>query len=357
MNNNVNKICKDPLFQINLVIWLAQPLPENNNLNIYPIFYKSDLNIYSIGPKLALPPDIILTIQGKIEFQNGARPDILLEAKKIKKLCFIECKSSSFGKNSSTAKQARTILIISGPIISEVLALSTIEKVKGITCFLTPSNQTELLKNTLQEIEYEINIYNLEIGDYDCFGLKTNESTISLEYSAKIKRLLNLIKEPPVRIVSFEKNCDPRPLYFIPYDPNINQSKEEQELCRRILLERILSHVISKIGSAIIPSSISFKTEEILNSITFGIYEIWEDNEAKKYIRGIVKQEFFGEILKTIQASLRELIAYESGIGWKFELKDRNIQEDIIKQFIKFKPEVLDLSKEIQPTLFDDDLD
>jgi len=109
-------------------------------------------------------------------------------------------------------------------------------------------NNTRLMDRTVEVLAKEIeDKTNIEVGKFGCFEIKTSNLTIALEYSEDIKNFLNLIKDSPVNIIKFEEGTDPRPLYFIPYDPNILQTKEEQELCRRILFERILSYVITYI--------------------------------------------------------------------------------------------------------------
>lgn len=348
MNQNT-KLCNDPLFQLNLAIWLAQPQPSEHSY-VYPLFSKSELSIYSIGPLLALPPDIRLTVSE--DYQDKARPDLILEKERKKKFCILECKKSSFGPNTEQAKQARTLLLISGPIISEVLGLGSRGQNEGILCYFSGSSQVEMMEKTLKTLTQDIKNLKLESGNCGCFGIKTEQSTILLEYSEQIKTFLNIKDNSPVEIIRLEKDTDPRPLYLIPYDPNIQQTKEEQELCRRILFERILSHIISKIGGADIPSSIIFKTEELLNSATFEVYEIWEDTEATKHIRRVVKY-FLNQIKNSITEPFKECITYESKKGWTFNLKDRKTYEELIKQLQKFKPETLDLSKKVEPTLFD----
>jgi len=88
MNQNLNMICKDPMFQLNLAIWMTQPQPfENYYVN--PIFYKSGLNLYSIEPLLALPLDIRLKVNEKITYQDRVRPDLILELKKKKRILLI----------------------------------------------------------------------------------------------------------------------------------------------------------------------------------------------------------------------------------------------------------------------------
>jgi hypothetical protein len=209
------------------------------------------------------------------------------------------------------------------------------------------------MDRTLEVLAKEIkDKTNFETGRFGCFEIKPSKSTIALEYSEPIKNFLNLVKDSPVDIIKFEKDTDPRPLYFIPYDPNIEQTKEEQEFCRRVLFERILSHIISNIGSADIPTSITFTTAELLNLATFGVYEIWDDTDAKKHIRKLVK-DFLISVKDSMDESVKECLKYEAQKGWIFKIENKDIQEELLKQLQKFKPEELDLSKGIQLTLFD----
>lgn len=354
MTSNINQLCKDPLFQINLAIWMAQP-QSVLHFYIYPIFYESGLRIYSIGPLLALPPDIRLAVAKKINCQAAVRPDLILESQRNRRLCILECKASSFGPESSTASQARSFLLIANKILSEVLGLPTRAESKGMVCYLIGPDNAELMEGTLDALEKEIKEkVNCESGNYGCLKIRPFESSIILEYPEKIKKYMNLKKDSPIQIIEIKKDTDPRPLYFIPYDPNIQQRKEEQEYCRRVLFERILSYVLSSIGGSTIPGSITFLTDDLLNAATFGIFDIWEDNEAKKHIKRLVR-DFIENIRASINESLRQCISYESQKGWIIDLKDKGIQDELLKQLQKYKPEELDLSKKIEPTLFENE--
>lgn len=352
MNLNINDLCKDPLFQLNLAIWLTQPQPLER-FYVYPVFYESKLNIYSIGPLLALPPDIRIAVKDKINCQDSVRPDIILEMQGKRLFCILECKSSSFGPESSNTNQARNLLLISGPIFPEVLAIGNRGEYECTLCYFIGANSVELMEKTLKILEDEIrDKTNLATGNFGCFGIKPSKSAIVLEYSERVKTLFNLKFYPEREIIRFEQDTDPRPIYFIPYDPNLEQTEEEQRLCRRILFERILSYIISNIGSSDIPMSVTFTTEELLSSATFGFYEIWEDNEAKKHVRRLVKG-FLNQVTNSVSEPLKESITYESLKGWTFNLKNIETYIELLKQLQKFKPESLDLSKQIQPDLFD----
>jgi len=346
MKEEIDELCGDPLFQLNLAIWLAQSKPED--FSIRPVLYQSGFRIFSIGPLLALPPDTRLMVKGsKIDCNDGAKPEIILEADNRSKILIMECKRSSFGGSSSTASQARTLLLLSGPIISEVLATGVRSSAKGILGYLTRSEHSIRLEDTLSELTKEMKQMNLDTGDYGCLGIRANDTGILLEYSDKMKSLLNFQIIAPMKILTLEEGTDPRPLYLIPYDPNVEQSEAEQAFCRRILYERFLSYILSKVGPANVPCEIVVTREEIMKAATFGLFEIWDDKEAVKHMRRLLR-DFMNFFKNSFKDDQRECIEYKSDRGWVFKFDNQNIHEGILTQISKFKPGEMDLSKPMQ---------
>ncbi|MGA2464484.1 MAG: hypothetical protein ABSH06_09045 [Thermodesulfobacteriota bacterium] len=346
MKEKLQELCSDPLFHINLTIWLTQPKPDN--FSIQPVLYQSGFRIFSIGPLLSLPPDIrLMTRESNIECQDVAKPDLILEADNRSKLLIMECKKSSFGSSSSTSGQARTLLLLSGPVISEVLAIGKRSSAQGILCYFTRSEQVSQLENTLSTLEQEIQKANLDSGEYGCLGIGSNDTAIFLTYSDKMRQLLRFQSPSPLEILSLEDGTDPRPLYFIPYDPSIEQSREEQALSRRILYERFLSNILTKIGPVNAPCEVVLKGEEILRAATFGLYDIWEDAEARKHIRRLWR-DFMDCLRNSLKEEQRNYIKYKPDKGWILTFENRNVYEEMLTQVSKFKPEFLDLSKPME---------
>src|SRR5205823_3552170 len=112
----------DPLFQLNVVLWLTQPLPQGSS--IVPLLHERGFVVYAISPPLPVPLDLQAAAQSaRVALQNSGRPDVLLAHPLERKFAFIECKASSFGPNSNTAEQARSFLLMAGPRAAEVLGL------------------------------------------------------------------------------------------------------------------------------------------------------------------------------------------------------------------------------------------
>src|SRR5438309_1259630 len=112
----------DPLFQLNVLLWLTQPLPQESA--IVPLLHQRGFSVYAIAPALVVPLDLqVAARQAQIALQPSARPDVVLTQESERKFAFTECKASSFGPNSSTAEQARAFLLTTGSRAAEVLGL------------------------------------------------------------------------------------------------------------------------------------------------------------------------------------------------------------------------------------------
>jgi len=355
MKQDINTLCKYPLFQLNLTIWLTQP-QSPDEVCVDPIFYKSVLNINSVSPSLSLPPKVRNTVSGKLDCQDVASPDLVLTDMQSNLFCLFECKASSFGIQSTAARQARTLLLMAGPIISDVLGLGVNKQNCGVLCYLTGPDQMNMLRDTLITVKNEIENTGLKAGPFGCIEIHSSRSVIVLEYQQEVKDLMHLIVDSPATILKLEEGTDPRPLYIIPYDPNIDQTDEEKRFCKRILFERTLGFLISTVGGADIPLEINFGFQQLLNAATFNFCEVWENNNAKKNLRRLVKN-FLTDIKNSLPVAMQECINHVPRGEWVINIKDDETKSEFLKQLQKFKPATLDLSEEVQPFLFESDND
>jgi hypothetical protein len=109
------ELVKDPVFQLNVLLWLAQPLPQAYQ-EITPLFFNQGFDVYALAPLLTLPPDILLVMRDhEFAVQARTRPDVILAQELTGKFAITECKRGSFGVDSSTAQQARALLVLAGP--------------------------------------------------------------------------------------------------------------------------------------------------------------------------------------------------------------------------------------------------
>jgi hypothetical protein len=336
---------------LNLVLWLAQPLPENCGIN--NILYRAGFTVYAIAPLLAPPPDLALKVQQHgIDCQESAKPDVILENNLNRKFAFIECKSDSFGIGSSNARQARCLMLVSGERGAEALALTVDEMSSSILMYLLPDARIELLNETLSALDAEFSGLGFPKCNFSYLGLITIENNIGISINQSCSYFFGL-EAGQTRLTSWPPDTDPRPLYFIPYDPDINQTVQERDLCRRILYERMQSTVIAAIGRADPPINITMKPSDIMNDAMCGLFEQWENRESKTHLIKICKS-FMTSLIEAVNSVAPDSFTYSPGIGWNVYLIDDNQKESVLDALTRFSPETLELEVEPEPGLFDE---
>jgi len=319
---------------------------------IRPLLYKQGFTVYAIAPLLGLPPDLRLMAQeAEINMQERVRPDVVLANESVRTFAFTECKKSSFGPISSTAEQARSLLVVAGPRAAEVLGLAPGQVAGSLLAFVTPQTEQESLAQTLATLSNELNAARIPAGQFSVLGLALTDTDVSIAIDDQASAFFRL----PQGINSFMKrelDTDPRPLYFIPYDPDVDQSPEEREFCKRVLFERMQSTVVAAVGHATPLCELPLNSERILNDAMFGMYGQWENRESAKHMRRLCRQ-LMDALMQAVNSEVPNSMISQPGEGWKIILQNSEQQEKVLDALTRFSCETLDLQKELPPDLFD----
>jgi hypothetical protein len=149
-----------------------------------------------------------------------------------------------------------------------------------------------------------------------------------------------------------EADDDPRPLYFIPYDPDIAQSASERSFSRRQLYERILSSLVVAVGHATPPTHLPFTPQGVLNDATFGMFELWENRDSAKHMTRLWRQ-----LAQAVSAALNAASPGTAAVSETQELTlvlaDVARAEGILETLTTFSCESLSVQPPPEPTLFD----
>lgn len=346
-----NELIRDPLFQLNALLWLAQPLPEKSEIN--PLLYQKGFMVYAIAPLLGLPPDLRLMAQeARINVQERVRPDVVLAHESNRKFAFTECKANSFGPTSSTAEQGRSLLVVAGPRAAEVLGLAAGQVADSLLAFMTPQTEQGPLAETLATLYRELDAARIPGGQFSVLGLVLTETEVSIAIDDQASAFFAL----PSGINPFmrrEPDTDPKPIYFIPYDPDIHQSPQEKEFCKRVLFERIQSTVVAAVGHARPPCELSLNSEKILNDAMFGMYEQWENRESARHMRRLCRQ-LMDALMQAVNSEALSSMIFQPREGWTITLQNNEQHEKILNALTRFSCDTLDLRVEPQPGLFDE---
>jgi hypothetical protein len=352
MTTQLDELLRDPLFQINTMLWLAQPLADDGNVD--PLLHKAGFVVYAIAPLLPLPPDIRLVLQERgISAQDMARPDAVLAQQAMRRFALTECKARSFGPASSTAEQARTFLLFAGGRAAEVLGLGLEEVREVLLVVIIPDEDRGAVASTLGLLQRELTTLGLPAGEFAVLGLMSLETHLALNVDEKGGAFLGL----PLGVNEFmkcEPDTDPRPLYFIPYDPDLTQSPSEARYCKRVLFERIHSTVVAAVGRANPPVVLLLQSDQILNDAMFGMFEHWENKDSGRHMRGLCR-ELMGALTTCVNSVALGTMSQEPGSQWKLTIEDRDHQALVFDVLCRFSSETMDLRPGPQLSFLDDD--
>lgn len=346
-----NELLKDPLFQLNVLLWLAQPLPDKSEIT--PLFYTKGFTIYAIAPLLGPPLDLRLaTMESRISMQDRVRPDVVLVHEKDRKFAFTECKGSSFGPTSSTAEQARSLLVVAGPRAAEVLGLASGQVSASLLAFVIPENDRDPLTQTFANLHEELREKRLPVGKLSVLGLVISDTELGIVIDVPGSEFF-LLPSGMNPFLKRDLGVDPRPLYFIPYDPDLGQSEQEKMFCKRLLFERIQSTIVAAVGRANPPTELALQSQKILNDAMFGMYGHWENQDSARHMRHICRQ-FMGALTQAVNSAVPGTMVFQSEKGWKISLQNEEQHGKIIDALTRFSCETLDLRMEPQSSLLDD---
>jgi hypothetical protein len=351
MNQSLDVLLGDPLFQLNAVLWLTRPLPSGDRIS--PILHGRGFTVYAIAPLLAPPPEVRLAAdEAGVRMQERLRPDVVLTHEAAGKFAFLECKAHSFGTGSSTSEQARGLLVVAGPRCAEVLALASRQVSGSLLALVTPESHREQLGQTLSALVQELQAHGLPAGSSSVLGMAADDSNVSLVIGDSASEFFSL----PSGCHAFlkrEEDTDPRPLYFIPYDPDVAQSEGERAFCKRVLFERIQSSILVAIGHAHPPTVLALEAHGMLNDAMFGAYGQWENRESGQHMRRLCRQ-LVDAIARAVNSAAEGAVISEPGVGWKVLLHDQEQQDKVTDALERFSCETFDLSAEPSAELFGD---
>lgn len=349
--SSLSELVADPLFQLNSLLWLTQPMPASSG--VCPVLREAGFEVDAISLPLTPPPDILLRFKDSgLPHQDRICPDVVVCRRKDGRYGIIECKGNSFGLGSSTAEQARTLLVVAGPRLDESLGLKPGAVRRSVAAYLVPSPVADAMGATLNALHQELRGKELPAGESCLLALEAGAAALSLVADDLAKDFFSL---PAYRVdfVCLEEGTDPRPLYFIPYDPDCDQAVNERAYAKRVLFERIQASLLGAVGRVRVPVELVLDTDRLLNDATLGMFGLWVKPSSIKHMRRLAHQ-LLGKLKEVLRTEAQEVLGFEQDRGWVLHIRSEVARDEICGVLSRFSCETMDLRQEPQPTLFDD---
>jgi len=240
---------------------------------------------------------------------------------------------------------------MAGPRAAEVLGLTATQVKDQLLAYVTAYGQQVALTTTLGQLADALTGKQLPAGRFGVLALRPAEAELNLLVDSAGGEFFSLGQDSHV-VMSLQPDTDARPLYFIPYDPDLGQAPQEKAFCKRVLFERIHSSVLVAVGRAAPPVELVLEIKGLLNDAMFGMYELWESRESARHMRALCRQ-LMRPLAQAINTVVSGAVTYDSDQGWKFRLPTAEQQKQVIDAVSRFSCETLNLRAEPERDLFE----
>lgn len=293
-------LTRDPVFQVNSCLWLVSD--QANGVSPTRPYFEAGYRLRSLGPRFPFSTSIKPKLISIGWNPAPPEPDIVVHHHESGDHLVFECKASGFGFESSTAGQARKLLI-AGADPESALSVAG----DAFILYTLPVEDVDLQMQCLEEVRAEIEEAGFNAAAHGTLGLEIDESGLwaELRLSQPCKKS-HIVKILGRVLVSPAVGGDSRPLYLIPYDPTTagNQEAAEKAYCYRQLLERVYLAAVRVLGTAQVPDSVVLLGDDLLREATFGISNKWQAKELNSLkitlLRGMAtllgKRELKGKV-------------------------------------------------------------
>lgn len=347
---DINTLKKDPIFQLNLLLWSIMDVPADFRITINPILRNEGYTLYAIEKEVILPTDLSVQTALSSLVQKKIKPPstdlwITHEIEKIDLV--IELKSRGFGSDSYKSEQVMKIMAATADL-SETLG-GTVKR-PGYFVFVTIAEDMDDMLSTLSTLETQLIAGGVPSASTAIIGIRQSKKGIDLisPQSDQLPSTLSEVLRDPTTVLQL-KNSDDEivPLYLIPWMPGITQDEELSNKGLQVLTSRLLTHVQEDIGKADISSPVILKGDILLEKATLGAFGYWGDRDRRRFMK---------EAIRIITRATKLLGQKQvGGTELMIEFPDENAREDIIQKIEKFKTEEeANLSKAAIPSLLDD---
>jgi hypothetical protein len=276
MADDVQELLGDPVFQLNAALWMLIPArPESGTR---PLLREVGYALDAIERNLHIPFELREQVANYAGTSGPTSPDSVACAAHAPPWLALECKRSSFGPSSSTAEQARKLIVLAADL-RRPLGLSNESDGSGVVGYLTRAGESTGLNSTLDQLRAEALAAGLPTGLTGVLSLDSQNGQVMVrlvggeEWPEHVRTFFT----QPKCLFMPPEGADPRPLYLIPCDPNSvsDPESEHHKYGVGVFLDRVTQSAIASVGAAQCPQFVALLADALLESATYGVSNMW----------------------------------------------------------------------------------
>jgi len=345
MSIDLQQLVGDPLYQVNVTLWMLQPQPQGH-VQVKAILRDAGFKLRFIEPLLPLPPDLLARLQRDSLAVSGSppSPDLLLDGSE-KTAVLWECKRNTFGKqpdkDDRPQRQARSFLLHTPPVLVSALAASPASlrntQVVYLTCLAPAHDQSE----GLQHVHAELTAKGYTVSPFSVLALSADKTRVLLRQvgtaSTPVRGLEGLASNPAIIQESPDPDTDPRPLYYLPWMPE--SEPEPSDYNQRAFADRVLAAVTKVIGLTRLPGEARILFDDALAAATHGHFRLWRNKNTKAAIVDAARDVIRKVLKKAVPEVQIQPVAGQPSPGLAVSLPDEKVKKRLIKGLRQWRDE------------------
>lgn len=258
---------------------MLQPLPRE--APVTPVLARAGYMLDSLSRPLPPPPSIRPALLKRLGNADPPAPDVLAEATQALERLVIECKGNSFTLASSTSAQLIKLLAVCADLTGP-LGLSSGAVRPAHVVYLMPGEKADAQGQTITEATASLQETGVTPAAGSVVAISRREDGVYVDARgpARLPGPVAAAIGDGVRVHELRPGVDAHLLYLIPWDPSVEQAKEERERCKAILFSKVAAAAVAQIGHAEIPQRVTLAIQALLASATYGVSNKWRDRSA-----------------------------------------------------------------------------
>lgn len=327
----VDELLIDPVFQLNLLLWMAKEQPSDN-YRVRPLLYQAGFRLIYIEQPFAFPVETATAIQNsQLNISLEPEPEMIVGRERDQKALYFEAKANSFSPQSDNSRQARGHLLACGTAFGEVLA--PLESC--LLCYVTPADKCELMSECLGTLAEQLKQADLKPGEFSAHGLSIREGEIVYSWDDAFRTYVSFPDNSISIMSGVTGDVNPTPLLLL-YSDEDHHDPAMQDYYRHALIEQVRACMLCELQAHPIQVSYARTPDQLLAKTSGDLFQYYGRKRATS-LRRLVKQNIFKRIIeywkekqRGITLSDNELRIYWGVSGEKEEflnwLEDRRIK-------------------------------
>jgi hypothetical protein len=283
-------VLRDPVFQLNLLIWMAKEQPANG-YRVRPFFFENGFRLVYIEQPFAFPDATARAIESStLAITKAPEPETILGRAADQKALFFEAKANSFSPESSNSGQARGHLLACGPAFAE-----TLNPLKqALLCYVVPQDRCDLMRNCLDLLATELRSATLAPGVHSIHGLGVSGQDLIYSWDEEFKQHSGVTEDSVPVLHELRDDTDPSPLLLVFTDEDCPNT-ERSGFYRRVLINQVVAKLVCDLNLLLPEKTYVTTARELLRQTTDGILEFVGRERQSSMIR-IVRQIIIARI-------------------------------------------------------------